>query len=526
MYIKKISLENFQSHAFTEIELPPGLTIIVGESDRGKSAIIRALRWVFENEPSGTEFIRAGTRTCRVSVETNEGVTVIRERTPTRNRYIVKYADGREETFEGFRNEIPAEVIAAHGVTRAKLDSDLEVSLNIASQLDGPFLLSSPGSVKAKAIGRLYKVHLIDAATRDTSQDIAKLGKESTQIDNRLNELEKKLAEFDDLPDIENRLKKAGRLMEKINHFTERKNNLTQIHSKLTIIYSEKKQLTITTKKLSLLDKASQLYQTAKNLTGKKQELAVIHNKLKTTGTQLRSVRVILGDTANIEECQQQYERLLNISAMRFDLANSHTKLSRINRERMILTETERQTQLVPDGIKQQQLLEDNIIVYSSLCNSINKLNDLKKQQKKYLSVTSQTEKIQLASVKRELVSRLEQKYLTLVSMKNLLGGLKQTIAGENVILRRTDSLPAAFKRYDILAELPNKLSEMSNYSSRHQKLSDRIKNGHEFLEQKEAEILLAINEYSAQLKKLGQCPTCFSRVDHVTIEHIVSKLK
>ena len=526
MYIKKISLENFQSHAYTEIDLPPGLTIIVGESDRGKSAIIRALRWVFENEPSGTEFIRAGTKTCRVSIETDEGVTVIRERTPTRNRYIVKYADGREETFEGFRNEIPAEVIAAHGVTRAKLDSDLEVSLNIAPQLEGPFLLSSPGSLKAKAIGCLYKVHLIDAATRDTSQDIAKLSKESSQIENRLSELEQKLAEFDDLPDIESRLKKAGSLMEKINKFTERKNNLTQIQSKLELIYNEKKDLTTTTEKLRLLDKASALYQTAKNLTGIKQELAVIHNKLKTAADQLRAVRVIKGVTANIGEAQQQYERLLNISVKRFDLANSHTKLSRINRERRILTETERQTQLIPNGIKQQQLLEDGINVYSSLSIIKNKLNDLKNQQKKCLSVKMQTENIQLSSVKRELVSRLEQKYLTLVSMKNLLGELKQTIAGENIIIRRTDSLPAAFKQYDVLVELPNKLSEINNYSNRHKKLSDRIKNGHEFLEQKEAEILLAINEYSDKLKKLGQCPTCFSRVDQTTIEHIVSELK
>lgn len=240
MFIKKVIIENFQSHEYTEIEFPPGLTIIVGESDRGKSAIIRALRWVFENEPSGTDFIRAGARNCRVTVKTDQGIAVIRERTPSRNRYIVRSAGGTEETFEGFRNEIPEEVIKAHGVSKVRLDSDLEVSLNIAPQLDGPFLLSSPGSVKAKAIGRLYKVHIIDAAIRDTSQDINKLTKEEAQLTSQLNELEQKLLEFENLPDVEYRLQKGKFLMNEVIQGTGRKNCLEQIRCKLHEIRTEK----------------------------------------------------------------------------------------------------------------------------------------------------------------------------------------------------------------------------------------------------------------------------------------------
>jgi exonuclease SbcC len=59
-YIKKLSLRNFQSHRETDLEFSPGLNIIVGPSDQGKSAIIRALRWLFYNEPRGTGFIRVG----------------------------------------------------------------------------------------------------------------------------------------------------------------------------------------------------------------------------------------------------------------------------------------------------------------------------------------------------------------------------------------------------------------------------------------------------------------------------------
>ena len=51
--IKKIIIDNFQSHEHTEIEFGPGLNVIVGPSDYGKSAVVRALRWVLYNEPRG-----------------------------------------------------------------------------------------------------------------------------------------------------------------------------------------------------------------------------------------------------------------------------------------------------------------------------------------------------------------------------------------------------------------------------------------------------------------------------------------
>lgn len=46
-YIKKLVVDNFQSHEHTEVEFGPGLNVIVGPSDHGKSALVRALRWLF-----------------------------------------------------------------------------------------------------------------------------------------------------------------------------------------------------------------------------------------------------------------------------------------------------------------------------------------------------------------------------------------------------------------------------------------------------------------------------------------------
>ena len=56
--IKEISIKNFQSHKDSHIELSDGVNIIVGASDSGKSSLIRAIKWLATNRPSG-ESIRS-----------------------------------------------------------------------------------------------------------------------------------------------------------------------------------------------------------------------------------------------------------------------------------------------------------------------------------------------------------------------------------------------------------------------------------------------------------------------------------
>ncbi|WP_035425703.1 AAA family ATPase, partial [Halalkalibacterium ligniniphilum] len=58
--INTVRLENFQSHLDTSIDFSTGLNVIVGQSDSGKTSILRAIRWVLYNQPRGTDFMRVG----------------------------------------------------------------------------------------------------------------------------------------------------------------------------------------------------------------------------------------------------------------------------------------------------------------------------------------------------------------------------------------------------------------------------------------------------------------------------------
>ena len=53
--ITKISIKNIQSHKNSTLELSPGINAIVGSSNNGKSAILRAFYWARYNRPLGTD---------------------------------------------------------------------------------------------------------------------------------------------------------------------------------------------------------------------------------------------------------------------------------------------------------------------------------------------------------------------------------------------------------------------------------------------------------------------------------------
>ena len=136
---KGLIVENFQSHERTEITFSEGLNVFVGPSDSGKSAILRALRWVLYNQPRGSDFIRTGASRCRVTLILSDGTQIVRERSSSVNRYLIRDSEGREQIFEGFGSDVPREVLEAHGMVPLQLDEDRELTVQFGQQLEGPF---------------------------------------------------------------------------------------------------------------------------------------------------------------------------------------------------------------------------------------------------------------------------------------------------------------------------------------------------------------------------------------------------
>lgn len=178
--IVEVNLHNFQSHEDSVIQFDEGLNIIVGESNNGKTSVLRAILWAIDNQPLGNDFIMAGKDECRVTVKYDDGTWIERRRTIKDSgyykiRYINDNGNFQTATYRGFANAVPVEVDNVHQMPKVNITKDIETHLNVLSQLDAPFLISESPQNKAAAIGRITGTHVIDAAVKEISRQTRNL---------------------------------------------------------------------------------------------------------------------------------------------------------------------------------------------------------------------------------------------------------------------------------------------------------------------------------------------------------------
>ncbi len=144
--ISSLTLTDFQCHGSFLLELGPGITTLTGDSDKGKSAVLRGLKWLCFNRPSGDGFVRHGQKHCMVRVEV-EGREIIRS-LGKKNLYTL---DG--VAFQAFGKEVPGEI--------AKL---LNVDpINFQGQIDAPLWFTLSAGQVAKEINSIVNLEVIDA---------------------------------------------------------------------------------------------------------------------------------------------------------------------------------------------------------------------------------------------------------------------------------------------------------------------------------------------------------------------------
>lgn len=163
--ITKLKVRNFQSLVGVDLDL--GLvTAITGESDNGKSAVVRALESVFKNR-SGDTFITHGKTACSVAVVA-DGQSIVWDKGPGVNQYTL---EGVEYQKVG-RGGVPPEVLTLLNISDE----------NVAGQFDRPYLLFETGSFISDILGRVTNVGLLYEAVRLAGKDIKRLDKEISTL--------------------------------------------------------------------------------------------------------------------------------------------------------------------------------------------------------------------------------------------------------------------------------------------------------------------------------------------------------
>lgn len=148
--INKLEIENFQSHKKSVLEFDPGVNIIIGKTDSGKSAIIRSLKFVTFNKPTGDSFLPLYWEgKTKVKVVTDSG-EVIRNK-GSQNSYVV---NGTKLT--AFGTNVPDEVQKVLNMNE----------VNFQYQIDLPFLISNTSGEVGQFLNRIANLSVIDVAIK------------------------------------------------------------------------------------------------------------------------------------------------------------------------------------------------------------------------------------------------------------------------------------------------------------------------------------------------------------------------
>ena len=306
--LKRLIIENFQSHKKTAIEFAPagGLTVIVGPSDTGKTVIIRALRWLFYNQPQGMEFVRTGASFARVTLEYESGHKVIRERTVSTNRYKIVYPD-REgpEVFEGFGNSVPLEIQEITGVRPVRI-GDENFLLNLSEQLDGPFLgtkqISSPA--RAKVLGKMAGTEEIDLATGEIGTDLYRRGQDEKRLRGEITALEGQIKQFDYLPALKEKVEQLQEIMASVKTAQERKTKLENLRFSLETVNQNITQCNQVIDRWQILGEAEKVVTQLEQLIERKRTIQAYQRNLLTAEQGIRVNQTILDRLIYLPEAE------------------------------------------------------------------------------------------------------------------------------------------------------------------------------------------------------------------------------
>jgi|GEM_PF-1939179 len=194
--IDGLEIENFQSHKKSSLTFHKGVNVIVGDSDSGKSGIMRSLLWGITNKPSGGGFVSHWAKNekghqnkpCSSKIyKDNRELVRIREKTS--NQYKLEGV----ESFGAMRGDIPEQVAEFLNMS----------DVNIQHQHDRPFLLFETSGEVARVLNRVVKLDVIDKALSGIDGKKRTNKRELDVLEDAITDLNTEIAKFEKLPAFE-----------------------------------------------------------------------------------------------------------------------------------------------------------------------------------------------------------------------------------------------------------------------------------------------------------------------------------
>ena len=475
--IRHIGIQNFQSHRNTVLEPGPGgqLTVITGPSDSGKTAVLRALRWLLYNVPQGTDFIRVGCTFAKAIVTLADGTEVERFRTPSKNQYAIRRPGAEPQVYEGFGSAVPLEVQEALGVRPITI-GDFELTLNLAEQLDGPFLGKSiSAGARAKVLGKLAGTEEIDLAGKALGTDIYRRTQDEKRLSAEVEELAKRIEGYAWVPELGERIKALEELLASLKAAEERKAKLAALAGRLLENASQMKLTLAALDKLSFLPTLEQYLSHLVALTTRAATLQNARARFEVVITSAREAQARLAGLAGAEEA----------------FATLTTATTSLEASKRLLDLRRR--------------LHENDVATAVTQRTVAKLAGAEEAHQTAVNLASQADRL----------SRLTR---IAAAMRNL----KAQESGMRTILERTSKADETAQAIADIADLQVRTTRLTNISKTLWQIDYNIERAKALLERAAVEAKSAVDQYVDELVRAGRCPTCGSQVNPELLKEAV----
>lgn len=186
----KVTIENFQSISKGELEFTQGINIIVGQSNSGKSAILRAVKGAVLNTSGSQKYIKNGTKGFKVGIE-YQGNSIEWSRTSKSPEYVI---NGEKYAKTGSSNLL--DFLDNSGFT---LDENKSL-MNVESELELPFPFDKSNSELFKLFEKnIFCISDSTAITKLIKSDEEETASRKDNAEYELTRLQDKLTAIEEL---------------------------------------------------------------------------------------------------------------------------------------------------------------------------------------------------------------------------------------------------------------------------------------------------------------------------------------
>lgn len=485
--VEKIILINFQAHEYTELDFKDGFNLLVGESGQGKTSILRALDWVYENKPSGKGVIRRGSDYAKVIIHLSNGFVITRlieKKTGGKNGYEI--VDPKTGAIEFHNTKILSEVQKLLGFNQLIIDKDLQFNLNFMKQGTGWFLIGDnyPAPQKAKILGSIYGVQYADAVSREFVSEEGKLSDSIKKSHEELSKIDEKIGHYDYLKDIENAIKESEELLKQTNELEERK-----IRIQLVMEKRIKQQM--------ILDENHAILQSLKHLTTLKTELVELKEQVM--------------QSTQLEKLMKQYEQAKTKRDLSVETIERTKDLDRARKGLLLTQESLNRKNAIQIQLERRESLTNRIKEEEQVLEATEELSLLSTQWKDMQHLIANREKI---VHKLERAKELEIKR----------GKSQNSLDAINDTLKYTKDIEEAKTIWRNTKDILSKQTAIEKTFQTHNRYKAMVQS-EENLERVQVSIIQdQVEHYKKLLEEQGTCPTCFGTIDSNTAKRIANK--